>query len=216
MQLIRKVILLSAFFIFFYSSLNAEEILLKSGGRVKGKIIETTPDHIKVNVSGLVLTYFTNEIKNSIPKANGENVVPPTGGINNLSSIISKEEISSVLNQYQEAINKQDLKALSDLLWADAKFVLKDSGTGKEKEFSVSDYLRVAENSWHLMSGYVYQYKMGDIKLEGSRAICHGTPEETITTKDGRTIISKADSEDIFEKRNGIVKKSYHLRQSKE
>jgi len=42
----------------------AETLVLKSGQRIEGKIVEKTDDYIKVDFQGIVLTYFLDEISN--------------------------------------------------------------------------------------------------------------------------------------------------------
>ena len=47
-----------------FSSLTlAETIILKSGQTIKGEVVEKTQSYIKVDVDGITLTYFSDEIE---------------------------------------------------------------------------------------------------------------------------------------------------------
>ncbi|MCK4809543.1 MAG: hypothetical protein KAS99_01220 [Candidatus Omnitrophica bacterium] len=63
----RKVIFLTQVILFAFimnlSSAYAETIILKSGRKVEGKIVEKTDQYIKVDFEGLLLTYYFDEIK---------------------------------------------------------------------------------------------------------------------------------------------------------
>ena len=60
------------------SSLFAETIVLKSGKTVEGRIIEKTKDHIKIDVSGIPITYYSDEIVN-IDNTPSSNSLPSNG-----------------------------------------------------------------------------------------------------------------------------------------
>ncbi len=56
--------LLSAIFLLFFAShASAEMITLKDGRSVAGKILEKTPQSIKVEVNGMAMTYYNDDIK---------------------------------------------------------------------------------------------------------------------------------------------------------
>lgn len=49
-------------FIGFFGSCFAETLLLKSGQKIEGKILEKTDEYVRINFAGVALTYFLNEI----------------------------------------------------------------------------------------------------------------------------------------------------------
>ncbi|MCF7871103.1 MAG: hypothetical protein K9L95_03850 [Candidatus Omnitrophica bacterium] len=57
-----KKIFIVVFFLCFLPSLLAETITLKSGKKIEGNIIEETAEYIKVDFSGVPLTYYREEI----------------------------------------------------------------------------------------------------------------------------------------------------------
>jgi tetratricopeptide (TPR) repeat protein len=56
--------ILSLMLLFIPLSVLAETIILKSGKRVEGKILKKTDSYIKVDINGIVITYYLDEIKN--------------------------------------------------------------------------------------------------------------------------------------------------------
>jgi len=58
----KRIISIQLAFIFFSSICWAETIYLKNGTKVEGKIVEKTEQQVKVDISGITLTYFTDEI----------------------------------------------------------------------------------------------------------------------------------------------------------
>ncbi len=229
----------------------ADTIHLKTGGNVTGKILETTAQETKVDVAGVTLTYYAEEIaginsdsqvvqssqkstahiqtipntSSPAPQANdsvkavvvdqaldsasASNAASPAAHVNDQ---ISKEEVKNVLERIEKAVNGRDLKAVKDLFWDDAVLSLKENDNGQEYQLALADYLNVIQKMWQQTQQYAFQYTLNDITVTGNRAVCHGIPQETLTTSDGKTIQSVADSEDGFEKRNGVVKKIYHHR----
>lgn len=81
--MIRNYIIVLCFF-FLAGSAAAEEIVLVNGMTLSGKIIERSNDKIKVQASGMVVTYYTDEIRSidgkpfevSVPSA-VKVIVPP-------------------------------------------------------------------------------------------------------------------------------------------
>jgi hypothetical protein len=61
----KKLLWLAAIIVSFYFLIPsfAETIVLKSGKTVEGKILEKTKDSIKIEISGVSLTYYLDEIK---------------------------------------------------------------------------------------------------------------------------------------------------------
>lgn len=57
-----KKILIVVFFLCFLPSLLAEIITLKSSKKIEGNIVEETAEYIKVDFSGVPLTYYRDEI----------------------------------------------------------------------------------------------------------------------------------------------------------
>ncbi|MFA5008661.1 MAG: tetratricopeptide repeat protein [Candidatus Omnitrophota bacterium] len=62
--MIKKLILLLILYLWFSLPIFADTIILKSGKKVEGRIIEETDEHIKIDFSGVLLTYYTKDIEN--------------------------------------------------------------------------------------------------------------------------------------------------------
>ncbi|MFY9402910.1 MAG: hypothetical protein WAQ07_05845 [Candidatus Omnitrophota bacterium] len=58
----KKVFILMLVVLFFVPYLFAETILLKTGQRIEGDIIERTDEYIKISFQGVDLTYYNDEI----------------------------------------------------------------------------------------------------------------------------------------------------------
>jgi tetratricopeptide (TPR) repeat protein len=56
-------VILPLIFLFISSSIFAETIILKSGKTIEGKILEKTDKYIKIDLQGVPLTYFLDEIE---------------------------------------------------------------------------------------------------------------------------------------------------------
>ncbi|MDD3345880.1 MAG: hypothetical protein PHO34_05610 [Candidatus Omnitrophica bacterium] len=61
--MLKKTVFCFLFCCFLLPVLHAESIVLKSGQKIEGEVIERTGDHIKVDFFGVPLTYFFNEIE---------------------------------------------------------------------------------------------------------------------------------------------------------
>jgi len=59
-----KKIISVAFFLYLPFSLFAETIILKSGKKIEGKIVEKTDDFIKVDLYGVPIKYYFDQIEN--------------------------------------------------------------------------------------------------------------------------------------------------------
>ena len=59
----KKVIPFLLIFCLFAGLVCSEEIELNSGARVAGKVIERGRDYIKVDIGGVILTYYEDEIR---------------------------------------------------------------------------------------------------------------------------------------------------------
>lgn len=70
----KKLLLLTVFFLIFVSLASADTLTLKSGETVEGTIIEQTADAVKIDVYGVQVTYFLDEVD----QINGEPVSPPS------------------------------------------------------------------------------------------------------------------------------------------
>ena len=68
----KKIMILAAFIFFLIPNAFADTITMKSGKEIEGKIMERTHKFVKVEFSGVQLTYFLDEIE----KINGEKVSP--------------------------------------------------------------------------------------------------------------------------------------------
>ncbi len=262
------------------SFLSAEVIYLKTGGKVEGKIVERAVDKVKIDVAGIVLTYYQDEIDSldldpqsaplsdaTIPveniesatviATNQENVITaeptavlkessspsvetnasavapepttsetqsqpstqpqdsvdsPTTSLEEKKEDLTQEELKAVLDQMTQSINNKDIVALENLIWEDATFSLSEVDGVTQHEFKREDYLKMAQISWAETVQYAFQYTLNQISIDGHKAICQGIPQESISTKQGLSIVSQAQSEDIFEKRNGVIKKLSHKR----
>jgi len=105
---IKIIIFVYCIFLLFSSPCRAETIYLKSGIKVEGKIVEKTDQQVKVDISGITLTYFADEIDRIEGESNPAPApqpqipasIPPTQRIEDSSSNLIKlpppqpEEIS--------------------------------------------------------------------------------------------------------------------------
>lgn len=99
----KKLIVLIVF-VFFTTCSSADTIELKNGNIIEGTIGEQTDDFIKVDSSGVTITYFLDEIKS----VNGEELVPI------LVDVVHEEEIlDSDVKYYELAIG--EYTQLSDI-----------------------------------------------------------------------------------------------------
>ena len=85
-----KVLCLVISFCLIGSFVCAETIILKSGKKIEGKIIERTEEYLKVDFQGVPLTYYLGEIEN----VDGEKVVLPSRANNHIQDAISEEQTS--------------------------------------------------------------------------------------------------------------------------
>ncbi len=86
----------------------AETIILKSGSVISAKIIEYAPDRIKVDVSGVTLTYFNDQIKSIQPdlaKIDTLTSAPKSIPAENLGNLIEKISQSVVIIEAKKQSN---------------------------------------------------------------------------------------------------------------
>ncbi|MCK4882867.1 MAG: hypothetical protein KAS92_07570 [Candidatus Omnitrophica bacterium] len=58
----KKIFLVAVFIILFSTAARADMLLLKSGKKVDGTIVEETDEYYKIDADGMVLTYYEDEI----------------------------------------------------------------------------------------------------------------------------------------------------------
>ncbi len=96
-----KLTILSLIFLFISSYVFAETIVLKSGKTIKGKILEKTDSSIKVDIAGIPITYYLDEIENIdgvvTNKAEKQISSPQTTTADAVMSSIDTEQIHSML-----------------------------------------------------------------------------------------------------------------------
>ncbi|MBD3245605.1 MAG: hypothetical protein GF333_01160 [Candidatus Omnitrophica bacterium] len=69
----KKVFTLSLSFLFFLPfALCAETLVLKNGNEVRGKIVEQTGEYVKIEISGVPLTYWKSDIESIEGAGSGE------------------------------------------------------------------------------------------------------------------------------------------------
>ena len=94
----RSIVLISILFLSFPIYTLAETVILKSGKTLEGKITDKTDKYIKIDVEGVLLTYYFNEIEsidwNRI------------GGNNGKEKIISSKDLDSLLDECEALVNK--------------------------------------------------------------------------------------------------------------
>ena len=184
----------------------AQTIYLKTGGSIQGKIVEKTDEYVKVDFLGVLLTYHSDEIKEI--KDTEEDETPVRVAPRAPSEQISEEETRGMINKLTVAYTSKDVEALKNLFWENAQFLLIDAG--KKQEFTTDDYLDVIKDTFDQASlRYGYQYTIQNVKSDGSKSICYGKIEQVMGTQDGQTTTIQMSSQDIFEKRNGLIKEAY-------
>jgi hypothetical protein len=58
----RKKILVMSFLVLMAGTADAENLILKSGRKVEGKILEKTDDYVKIDFNGVALKFYSDEI----------------------------------------------------------------------------------------------------------------------------------------------------------
>jgi len=84
----------------FSSLVIAEAVILKSGKKLEGKILEKTDKYIKIDFDGIPLTYYFDEIE----KIEGEASVKQTQ-----ENLYDEDKIRSIIIDYYKAIDSKDL-----------------------------------------------------------------------------------------------------------
>ena len=59
----RRILIFTFLFLFYYCSAEAETVSLKSGKSVVGKIVEKTEKYLKIDMEGIPITYYSDEIE---------------------------------------------------------------------------------------------------------------------------------------------------------
>jgi len=132
------------------SLISAETIVLKSGKSVEGKIIERAGNYVKVDIEGVPITYYLDEIKS----VNGKDV----SAIENLWSQIKAGEYPDIeiagdekfINQVKAALSLIKSKASDDYV-------------------SIKKYIRKIQESYH--SGMVANSEIPTFYLTAKSAL---------------------------------------------
>lgn len=104
----------------------AEDIILKSGKTIEGKIIEKTDEYVKVDFKGVPLTYFFDDIESI--KGSGidtasmqQNVVGQSGGMSKSSSQYNDQASGLTITPpqgWREMATQGELKRLLGVSWS--------------------------------------------------------------------------------------------------
>ncbi len=81
----------------------AETIILKSGKAINGKIVEKTKDYTKIDFTGTVLTYWSDEIEKIIEENEAKPVQAPESGESEGKEYIEKAAELMRERKFQEA-----------------------------------------------------------------------------------------------------------------
>ncbi len=102
---------LTTFLFVFFAGAQAAVIHLTNGKVIKGKIIERDADHVRVDIKGIQLTYFSDEIDYIEGEKNAANNIPllpsPLPAKNENTSIGGGKAVSSPLSQYEVGLLSQ-------------------------------------------------------------------------------------------------------------
>ncbi len=120
---------------------------------------------------------------------------------------ISPQELDTLLAAVHKASNTKDLEGVRQLLWDDAQLLL--ISKGEMMEFTLQEYMDILKDTWGQTTSYTYEYQKEDCQVNGARTRCTGTVRETMVLTNGQFLTSSVKGEDIFEKRNGVVKIIY-------
>ena len=85
--------------LFISSFAFAETVILKSGKTTEGKIIEKTDKYIKIDIQGVPITYFNDEIKSIDGKEPAAPVIKETVSKNNTDTNEVKKKIGSFIQK---------------------------------------------------------------------------------------------------------------------
>ena len=121
--------------------------------------------------------------------------------------VISSEELDSTIANISAASNAKDLESVRSLLWDDAQLVL--ISKGEMMQFNVPEYMNILKDSWAQTKNYTYEYEKDNCEENARRMRCLGTVRETMVLVNGQFMTSSVKGEDIFEKRDGVVKIIY-------
>ncbi|MDD5194137.1 MAG: hypothetical protein PHQ96_00475 [Candidatus Omnitrophica bacterium] len=112
----KEIILSLLIFLFLPVHVFAETVILKSGNTVEGKIIEKTDKAIKVDISGIPITYYFEEIESidgQAPIVPTDNVIKAIEKDNNQTPAASannpiKPEESTIEEKQEKTISVED------------------------------------------------------------------------------------------------------------
>lgn len=117
--------------LFVFPSVFAETIVLKSGKTIDGKILEKTDKNIKVDISGIPVTYYLEEIESidgqAISMASNNSINQVSKEIAQNKAISTESNTSKASNESYSASNKQNIKKWEEW-YGEAKDYLNKSG----------------------------------------------------------------------------------------
>lgn len=181
----------------------AETLVLKSGQKIDGKIIEQTDKYIKIELSGVVLTYWLDEIE----RIDGVVVSAPRMESLTNSVSISEWEIKDFLERIDIACNKMDIGSFSQTLSDDFKMV---AFMGSQRiDFSRQEYIENLRQGWQSSKDYSRKFEISSIKITGTEAIVEGKETEQMTLLNGQRMGGESFQKIYLEKIKGIIKQKF-------
>jgi len=123
------VILLSGFLLFAsYCVVFADTVILKSGKSVQGKLIESTDEYLEIDISGIPVKYWKDEIE----KVERDNVVEVSKAVLGLKENTREEYSKKALDLlkekgYEEAIANAEKAIMEDKTYLPAYTVLESA-----------------------------------------------------------------------------------------
>jgi hypothetical protein len=87
----KKILILGVVFLFAAVNACADTVTLKSGKQVTGKIIEQTSDSVKIDLEGVEITYFLDELE----AINGQKITASSAASSDISTQASPEKETS-------------------------------------------------------------------------------------------------------------------------
>lgn len=109
----KKKTILSIFCVLFFVSLcHGETIYLKNGNKIEGKIVEQTDRFIRVDISGVTLTYYLDDIKGiegaSLPAVRPNMPVEPRQDLSNPVPSLPQADKKALVLRYLEVSGTQE------------------------------------------------------------------------------------------------------------
>jgi hypothetical protein len=120
---------------------------------------------------------------------------------------ISKEEAKELLDKKTQAFSKHDIALLSSLFWDDA--AIERVANKEEFSWTLEKYIAWQKNLWSSCKESTVTCQLKRCTLIENTAQCVFIIREKIVFLEGTVIFTATLYEDIFEKRNGIIKISH-------